>query len=295
VVQELLTAVTRAGGRAPLDDETRRELDHPPERAAIVVATPDDGPPVAALYLAPAEGTDPGRFNAALVTPAADPEIVAAIFDAAADYVRGAGGSVLQLWRIDARADAIGSDDELAATAGLERERELWQMRVPLPIAGAPRWPAGISVRPFVPGQDEAAWLAVNRAAFAADPDQGVWTEVELRKRETEPWFDPSGFLLAHRHDGHLAGFCWTKVHPAEPPQEPHALGEIYVIGVAPDHQGTGLGRALVIAGLTSLHDRGLIVGMLFVDAQNTAAIGLYRALGFVTTRIDLAYVRSVT
>ncbi len=29
---------------------------------------------------------------------------------------------------------------------------------------------------------------------------------------------------------------------------------------------------------------------MLFVDAANTPAVGLYRALGFVTTRIDRAY-----
>ena len=54
--------------------------------------------------------------------------------------------------------------------------------------------------------------------------------------------------------------------------------------------QGRGLGRALTVAGLDHLHRRGIDVGMLFVDAGNTPAVGLYRALGFVTSRIDRAY-----
>ena len=67
-----------------------------------------------------------------------------------------------------------------------------------------------------------------------------------------EPWFDPALFLLASDTEG-LAGFNWLKVHDPEP--DP-ALGEIYVIGVDPRAQGTGLGRALAIAGLHAVHRR---------------------------------------
>ena len=62
------------------------------------------------------------------------------------------------------------------------------------------------------------------------------------------------------------------------------------MIGVDPADQGRGLGRGLVIGGLHHLHGRGIDVGMLFVDAKNAPAVGLYRALGFVTSRIDRAY-----
>ena len=47
---------------------------------------------------------------------------------------------------------------------------------------------------------------------------------------------------------------------------------------------------ALTAGGLTSLADRGVTTGMLFVDAANAAAIGLYTKLGFTTHRVDRAY-----
>ena len=124
---------------------------------------------------------------------------------------------------------------------------KLWQLRVPLP-AEAPRWPTGVRVRTFEPGRDEAAWLELNNRAFKNDPDQSGWVEETLRRREDEPWFEPVGFLLAVDEQG-LAGFCWTRLHPAAPPVEPVPLGEIYVIGVDPDRQGSGLGRALTLGG----------------------------------------------
>jgi mycothiol synthase len=204
---------------------------------------------------------------------------------AALHTVAGDGGGHVTLWLHGATPD----DDAVAAAAALPLERELLELRVPLPLPLPLQWPDGFDVRPFVPGRDEAAWVEVNNRAFAGHPEQGAWTVDMLRAREREPWFDPEGFLLAFDDRG-LGGFCWTKVHPAAPPREPDARGEIYVIAVDPDRQGTGLGRALVVGGLDSLGRRGPTVGMLFVDAANTAAVGLYESLGFVTHRLDRAY-----
>jgi ribosomal protein S18 acetylase RimI-like enzyme len=46
---------------------------------------------------------------------------------------------------------------------------------------------------------------------------------------------------------------------------------------------------------LRALHGRGAPIGMLFVDAANASAVGLYRDLGFAVARVDRAYGRDVS
>ncbi len=226
--------------------------------------------------------------------PGAAVDLDSLLADAVA-VVAADGGGHVTYWVHGTEADPAA--DARATGAGFVAERDLLQMRVVLPLADAvleaARWPDGTTVRPFRIGEDEAAWVPVNNRAFAGHPEQGAWTVDMLRAREQEDWFDPEGFVLAFDADG-LAGFCWTKVHPAQPPREPDALGEIYVIGADPSRQGRGFGRALTTAGLESLAGRGITVGMLYVDADNDAAVGLYHALGFVTHRTDRAYGREV-
>jgi len=201
--------------------------------------------------------------------------------DGALDAIRARGGGPLRWWVRDPDA----ADAAAAAARDLMPERDLLQMKRPLPVDEPV--PA-IALRPFVPGQDERAWIEVNNRAFADHPEQGGWTRAVVVAREAEPWFDPEGFLLHHDEaTGRLAGFVWTKVHDDEQPRE----GEIYVIAVDPDFAGRGLGRALTLAGLDWLHRaRGMTVAMLYVDAANAAAVHLYERLGFRTVHVDRAY-----
>jgi mycothiol synthase len=198
-----------------------------------------------------------------------------------------AGGRRVRLW---AHGD-LPAAARLARAAGFDRFRALWQMRRSLrdPL-DAPRFPAGTTVRTFRPGQDEREWLSLNRRAFAKHPEQGAWTEHDLGLREQEPWFDPAGFFIAE-HGGVMTGFHWTKV-PAEGAQ---GTGEVYVVGVDPGERGTGLGRALTLAGLRYLRDRGLAEVMLYVDEDNVPAVRMYEGLGFTRWSTDVMYRQRVS
>ncbi|AQT73167.1 MULTISPECIES: mycothiol synthase [Streptomyces] len=193
-----------------------------------------------------------------------------------------ASGKRLRVWAHGGKSAAR----HLAQVLGLTLFRELRQLRRPL-AEGAPLpdpvLPPGVAVRTFLPGTDDAAWLAANAAAFAHHPEQGSLTQRDLDDRIAQPWFDAKGFFLAER-DGELVGFHWTKVHAAE------QLGEVYVVGVLPGAQGGGLGKALTAIGLQHLAALGLPTAMLYVDADNPAALAVYEGLGFTTHEVDLMY-----
>ncbi|MEU9420288.1 mycothiol synthase [Streptomyces sp. NPDC051000] len=194
-----------------------------------------------------------------------------------------ASGKRIRVWAHGGKSAAR----HLAQVLGLTLFRELRQLRRPLgpeaPPLPDPALPAGVTVRTFVPGADDAAWIAANAAAFAHHPEQGSLTERDLADRIAQPWFDAEGFFLAER-DGELVGFHWTKIHAEE------RLGEVYVVGVRPGAQGGGLGKALTAIGLRHLAAAGLPTAMLYVDADNPAALAVYEGLGFTTHEVDLMY-----
>ncbi len=239
------TARGRGDAIGELTDLTWRGLrGADPPRDAGMLVTADDGHPVAYAHLA--RDASNGWTIEVLDAEGSLTRVTDLVARAVA-LVEAEGGGHLTMW-LD-RAVAL---EHTLPSLGFRPDRELLQLRVSLPLAERPVWPDGITVRSFRPGEDDDAWLRVNNRAFAGHTEQGNWTTAVLREREREPWFDASGFLMAWQ-GRELGGFCWTKVHPAAPPAAPHALGEIYVIGVDPAHQGTGLGRALVTGGLDSL------------------------------------------
>jgi len=121
-------------------------------------------------------------------------------------------------------------------------------------------------------------WLALNNKIFAHHPDQGNWVMEDLENRMAENWFDPKGFFLAVKN-GAIIGCCWTKIHHDLVNQEP--VGELYVVGVHPDHAHQGIGRALSIAAINHLVATGIKESMLYVDADNEKGLALYASLGY--------------
>jgi mycothiol synthase len=292
LVLELASAAAGADGVAPLSEDVLLQVRHgstPPARDIEVVsagpAETTGQPLVGYAHLdAPDDAGQDGDITAELVIHPAHRRrghgtaLLAAVLELA-------DGHGVRIW---AHGDLPGTA-ALASKSGLTRIRALFQLRMSLAGAPAadPAFPAGVTVRTFVPGADDAAWLGVNKRAFAHHPEQGSWTIKDLRLREEEAWFDPDGFFLAER-DGRIVGFHWTKVH--QPGDGAAPIGEVYVVGVDPGQQGGGLGRALTLIGLAHLRRIGLAEVMLYVDEDNTAAVTMYTALGFGRWSTDVMY-----
>ncbi len=282
-VQALVAAATDADGTAPLSEHVLLHLSH--GAAHLLAREGDELVGFAHLDLTdPVAGelvVHPAHRRAGLGT-----RIVTALLDRAAQ-----AGSRLRLWAHGEHPGAVA----LAHRLGFTRARVLWQMRRSLlaPLA-EPRLPDGVRLRPFVVGVDEKEFLRVNNAAFDWHPEQGGWDLEQVRLREAEPWFDAQGFLLAVDADDRLLGFHWTKVHGgADPGAHSHEpIGEVYVLGVDPSARGMHLGAALTLAGLRHLHDLGLRQVMLYVEADNAAAVRVYSELGFTRWDTDVSFVR---
>jgi mycothiol synthase len=174
----------------------------------------------------------------------------------------------------------------LAERTGFEAIRTLYQLRMPVPGPSTGSGDSdGIVIDTFRPGDDDAAWIALNARVFADHPEQGSLTIDDLHARMDEPWFDADDFLVA-RHDGALVAYNWLKV---EGPDEP---GEIYVVGVDRAYAGRGLGRTLMERAFDRLRARGITTAALYVDADNEGAVHLYRSLGFADHTVDVQYRR---
>lgn len=290
----------------------------PDVRALVARAAALDG--VAAISGHVLDAVDAGTADLLLIRPdpASSPQAVAVALGAdPAEVVvdpeyRGRGlGSAL----VDAaltRQGAVWAYGDLpAATAvarrlGLDRGRVLLQMRRSLPAEALPQpLPPGVSIRTFVPGQDEEAFLGVNARAFAWHPEQGRLDLAGLQSDMAQEWFDPAGFFLAVRPDDssptgdRVLGFHWTKIHRSDStpgPERRHGpIGEVYVLGVDPESAVRGLGGPLTEIGLEYLAEHGLDTVMLFVEGDNTRAIRLYERFGFGTFLANVVYARRAT
>jgi mycothiol synthase len=299
-LRALADAAEAADGNPPFSDQTWVELrtTDDPDRVRTVTAWLDHAPgregelAGAAVAVSPEHGAGPDAPGVLelVVHPNCRSQGVATAM--ATELFAQRTGAPMQAWAHGNHAAAA----RLAEQFGYTPVRELLRLRLTHQAdADSAAWnedvPEGVTIRSFVPGDDDAAWLTANAAAFADHPEQGSMDQTDLDARKAEAWFDPEGFLLAVDADGSVLGYHWTKIHPGVDGHPP--LGEVYVIGVVPAAQGRGLGRLLTVLGIRHLQRQGVDAVMLYVDADNASAVALYRRLGFTRWDTDVMYAPS--
>jgi mycothiol synthase len=276
-IRDLIAAARAADGVAPVGDQVLRELSQ--DRTRHLLAT--DGEDISGyLNLTPAAADAPAMAEL-VVRPSARRR---GIGSAMARTGLSDGGEGARIWA----HGNLGPARATAAALGLVVVRELLQMRRPLTDLPVVTTPDGVRIETYSGPADDAELLRVNTAAFAWHPEQGGWTEADIAERRGESSFDPAGvFMAVDERTGKLLGFHWTKVHSGD-------LGEVYVVGVDPAAQGRGLGATLTLIGLHHLAER--LAGsaqptvLLYVEADNSAAVKTYRRMGFEVFSVDAAY-----
>ncbi|MEA5155160.1 mycothiol synthase [Raineyella sp.] len=273
LVLALAAEVTAVDGTDPLNEAARMSLEPGVHTARHVLVIGPAGPEAYANLL---RTGDLETIQLAVAPEARFTGIGSAVLDIALAAVPdGATGA---LW---AFGDLPGSR-AFADARQLRPARELLVMETPLDDIRPARPPEGVTIREFRPA-DRAALLDINARAFAHHPEQGAMDAADFAARSAEPWFRMQDLLVAER-DGRLVGFHWTKRHDT-------ALWEVYVLAVDPDVHGGGVGKALLRAGMRHMADEHGQRVLLYVEGDQQAAMGLYRAHGFRTTHKDVMYV----
>ena len=258
-VYEFLAEVADADGHPPLSEHKVATLGRDSNRVGV---WSDDAGLCLVAVAARHAGSGHWAIEAALAPRRRTPDDEEAAIERANGLI--STGEAYSFWAFrPGQVDAAGR-------LGYDQARAVLRMSGPMPTAALGSVP-GISIEPMT-GCDIDAIVGVNNRAFANHREQGSMTVDGFRLLMTLAWFDPACVYVA-RSVERIVGFCVTK-------HEEHAVGEVYLLAVDPDHAGSGIGRALAHRGFAELADRGAVTAQAWVDATNQPAVGLYQAMG---------------
>ena len=175
------------------------------------------------------------------------------------------------------------ADSEVGAMAFLQRHGYVyghtsWMLAIEMESRPSePDLPHGITVRTFLPGQDDDATYRVVEDAFNEWPNRepatfDEWAALTIRRQDFEPE------LLQLALDGdRVVGVVYSIDYPDDG-------GWIQQVAVAATHRRRGIARALLQRAFAKSWDRGDRVCGLSTDSR-TGALGLYENVGMHVTR----------
>lgn len=311
-IHELLECVERHDGVEPLGEAFVRGMDEDHGHRHIVarqVAQKHTGAPAPVVGVL---AVDPSlTIELAVIASQRRHGVARAMFESAKKEF-GITGAV-DVW---AHGDCAAARSFMEAVGG-RRTRELLKMQVEC-APGSPRNQGfiegdrqsraqvaeqGIRVMTYADSTEafgaqctDSEWIRVNNEAFAWHPEQGGWDKARLDDARSPEWFDPAGVWMLWAVDENTEqprcmGFHWTKMAVVEREKPTgQRMGEVYVVCLADEARGRGLGAAITLIGMGSLVQHGAGAIELYVEGDNAPAVATYRGLGFEVVRTDVVY-----
>jgi mycothiol synthase len=206
---------------------------------------------------------------------------------------RGLGGALLAWTETRARCaggdrlaqtvpDGDGAAAALLRAGGYSRLVTEWQLQIALPHEPeVPDPPAGITVRPFRPGDEQAAYRLTEDAFDEWQPRRKSYSEW-ARHTVERATFLPSASPLAFA-GGRLVGAVLSLDVPG------HDEGYVERVAVRRDHRDRGIARTLLREAFRTFHRLGRPACTLWTHS-GTGALSLYERLGMTVRHGTTVY-----
>jgi ribosomal protein S18 acetylase RimI-like enzyme len=146
-----------------------------------------------------------------------------------------------------------------------------------------PVLPDGFIVRSLAGDDEVDAYVEMHREIFESKNMTQEWRRRTLKRPEYVPELD----LVAVAPDGQLAGFCigWLNKQPTS-----GMSGQVEPLGVRKAYRKLGLGRCLLLEGLSRLQECGAKAMYVETDNYRDEAFMLYESVGYQVLEDVLVY-----
>ncbi len=165
--------------------------------------------------------------------------------------------------------EALGFEQQPGGSVSLSRS-----LSEPIPL---PDIPPGFVIRPSTGEQEIEEWVRLHRLAWSTEN----MTVEERRSMLQTPFYDPALDLVAVASDGNLAAYCVGWFSEEENALTGRKDGHTDPIATHPAYQRRGLARALILADLSLLKERGLETARLGTARENLGMLRTAESLGF--------------
>jgi ribosomal protein S18 acetylase RimI-like enzyme len=199
-----------------------------------------------------------------------------------------------ETWTLDASC----RDDDSEQIALLERNgfvrqeaRSLHMIRSLDDSIPAAQVPMGFGIRHMAGEQEVQELVALHRAAFGSENMNVEERLAMMRALEYDAELD----LLAVAPDGRLAAYCMCSISQEENGRSGRNEGHIDSVATHPGFQRRGLARALLLAGLHKLKQRGIETAVLGTSSENVAMQRVAQAVGFRVESTTLWFAKPVS
>ena len=177
----------------------------------------------------------------------------------------------------------------LFSKMGFRFVRRFLELRLDLSEAKVPRIDQITSPCRHLRGGEEGKLMEIQNRSFANTWGYSPNTVKDITYLTGLPSCSLEDIIMAWDADRPIA-YCWTKIKPGEDEAVGRGKGRIYMLGVDLDWRGRGMGKQVLLSGLSHLKSKGIRIVELTVDSENKAACALYRSVGFEVWTSGLWY-----